>query len=108
MINGKKKGASFEREVVKVFTEHFGKGFMRTPHSGATFGKSNRVRIDGIDEGFVNQMTGDLVVPQTFPFSSTHSSANHLCKPLLLDGFGEDCLFLFGEVLEDPGKNLLL
>ena len=69
MINGQKKGKSFEREIVHIFEKNFGKGFMRVPQSGAAFGKSNRVRIEGIDENFVSQMTGDLVVPPGFPFN---------------------------------------
>lgn len=69
-VNGKNKGSSFERDIVKEFKRIFNdEGFMRTPHSGATFGKTNRSRMVGIDEGFSHQMTGDLVVPSGFSFS---------------------------------------
>jgi len=70
MVMSKRKGNSFERDIVNIFKKEFeDEGFMRTPHSGATFGKSNRYRMEGIDEGFSHQMTGDLVVPKKFPFS---------------------------------------
>jgi hypothetical protein len=69
MVASKKKGNRFELEVSKILNQHFGEGFMRTPNSGATFGKGNRYRMQGIDDGFSHQMTGDLVVPKGFPFS---------------------------------------
>jgi hypothetical protein len=69
-INSKAKGSSFERDIVNRFKILFeDDGFMRTPHSGAQFGASNRHRMQGIDEGFSHQMCGDLVVPEKFPFS---------------------------------------
>ena len=68
-INSKSKGNTFEREVVKLFTEQFGEGFQRVPCSGAIFGKTNMKRSHGMSEECINTLTGDLITPESFPYS---------------------------------------
>jgi len=67
MINGKKKGASFERHIGKVLSEAFDIQFRPTPGSGAYVGGQNRGSFDRLD---VNEiLAGDLIAGDSdFPF----------------------------------------
>jgi hypothetical protein len=67
------KGASFEREVAKTFSERFRdylgveKGFLRNTTSGAVFGGKNAHRLDKVVEE--RQDSGDILTPPGFRFS---------------------------------------
>jgi hypothetical protein len=69
MINGQKKGKSFERDLSKILNENFGGGFQRVPQSGASYGGLNRSRSVGMSQETINVLTGDIICPKSFPFS---------------------------------------
>lgn len=58
-VNGRNKGASFERQIAKQLTSWSGMEFNRTPSSGGLHWKQN------------SSVSGDIVAPDTisFPFS---------------------------------------
>jgi Holliday junction resolvase len=56
--NSKRKGANFERKVVKILEERFDHPFSRTPGSGA-FATTHKT---------VQDMSGDIIVPAGFRF----------------------------------------
>lgn len=69
-VNGKKKGNSFERTVVKEFKELFNhEGFERNAFSGSLYGGSNRFRMQGKDKDHTGSVVGDVIVPTGFPFT---------------------------------------
>lgn len=62
MVNGRRKGQSAERKLVKLFGTWWGSSFFRTPGSGAFATRG----FAGLD---TTSMAGDLVTPDpSFPF----------------------------------------
>ena len=57
----KTKGAAFEREVAKAFSDAFGKPFTRSAQSGAWMGGKNASR--DASESVKRDRTGDIVPP---------------------------------------------
>jgi hypothetical protein len=69
-VNGKNKGNSFERVVVKEFKELFHHdGFERNAFSGSLYGGSNRFRMQGKDKDHTGSVVGDIIVPTGFPMT---------------------------------------
>jgi Holliday junction resolvase len=68
-INGNRKGKCWERDFSKILGETFGGEFRRVPQSGAFFGGQNRSRAVGVREDAKEILSGDIIVPQNFPFS---------------------------------------
>lgn len=62
----KNKGNSFEREVAKFLTEHYGETFIRAPGSGAYVGGKNQQRRQYLHEGQVRSFKGDIVPGESF------------------------------------------
>lgn len=58
-INGKQKGAKFERDIAKLLSEWWGEDFNRVPMSG------------GLDWQKDNRVTGDIVPPPDSDFPYT-------------------------------------
>lgn len=78
--NSRRKGANYERKLAKQFEDRFDQPFMRTPGSGA-FATTHR------GKGILNEMRGDLIVPQGFKFLIEAKSGyvSHLYMDKLFD-----------------------
>jgi hypothetical protein len=85
-INSGVKGKTFERQLVQIFTEHFGQGFRRTPHSGAVFGGSNLYRAKGQRDDVRECLSSDLICPKNWPFSIEAKSYRDLPFHQLIQG----------------------
>jgi hypothetical protein len=69
-VNGKNKGSSWEREVVRIFKELYKHdGFERNAFSGSLYGGSNRFRMSGKDKSHTGSVVGDIIVPSAFPMT---------------------------------------
>lgn len=68
-VNSKSKGNTFERQVVKILSEHFNDEFKRTPSSGAITGGSNRSKVENLREDAREILSGDIIVPDGFDFA---------------------------------------
>ena len=72
-VNGKSKGAAFERKIANLLSAHFepvtgiAQSFRRNADSGSFFGGSNQKRISTHDLDHAN--FGDLICPKNFAFS---------------------------------------
>lgn len=67
-VNGKQKGAQFERDVSKRFEKEFGIQFRPTPGSGAYVGGQNRGSFER--EDVTEMLAGDLIAgSKAFPFA---------------------------------------
>lgn len=61
-VDGKDKGDRTERNLCKLFTDHFGTDFTKAPGSGAI----GTVRFGRLPEHAMKTLTGDLCVPEGF------------------------------------------
>lgn len=62
----KNKGSSYEREVAKFLTEHYGESFHRIPNSGAYIGGKNTHRRSVLDASQTKSFKGDINAPDTW------------------------------------------
>ena len=69
MVNGKRKGNSYELAVGKRFSTEFNADFRRVPSSGALTGGMNRERAQTLRADAKEILSGDLLVPEGFAFS---------------------------------------
>jgi hypothetical protein len=67
-INSKKKGNRWELQICKLLGSAFDDEFRRVPMSGGFIGKSNKMKNYFVNEGAVNNLTGDIITPLWFPF----------------------------------------
>lgn len=62
----KNKGSSYERQVAKYLTEHYGESFHRIPNSGAYIGGKNTHRRNNLDTSQTKSFKGDINAPDTW------------------------------------------
>lgn len=62
----KNKGKSFEREIVDFLKELTGLYYQRVPNSGAFTGGKNQYRAREMEQDHLNNMDGDIIVPQSW------------------------------------------
>ena len=63
----KVKGSSYEREVAKFLTAHYGETFIRNiSGSGAYIGGTNSFRKVNLTEAMIRHAKGDVVPPESF------------------------------------------
>ncbi len=61
------KGSSYEREVAKFLTAHYGETFIRNiSGSGAYIGGTNSFRKANLTEAMIRHAKGDVVPPESF------------------------------------------
>lgn len=67
MTNGKQKGNSGERELAKIWSEIFGKSFVRIPNSGAYIGGKNQSRKENLSTTQIRASKSDIFPPDDMP-----------------------------------------
>ena len=67
MANKQKiKGKGYERTIAKIFSETFGKNFMRVQNSGAFFGGQNAFRLSSHTAEQAKLFSGDIIPPENW------------------------------------------
>lgn len=62
----KEKGKSFERDVCKIMTKHFGGSWIRTWGSGNFIGGKNVSRMEKLSESQIHNNKSDITPPDEF------------------------------------------
>jgi hypothetical protein len=69
-VCGNRKGKNYEREVAKDLEKRFSAPFRRVPTSGAMMGGMNFYKNKDLRQDAKEILSGDLICPSFFPFST--------------------------------------
>ena len=108
MVNSKKKGNRFEREVAKklneIFEGYIRGEFKRTPSSGAYLGGVNAEKNKDLSREAKRTLTSDLIVPENFKYAVEIKSYKDIDLYGLLTGNKSKIYDWIDEVEETVGN----